>query len=265
MTERGPSTRVVHAGLPEAEQGEPFLPGPVFAAPFHLTGDPYAAPNSYTRYGNPTWARYEEAVGGLEGAEAVLFSSGMAAAAALLLTNLRPGSVLAMDHGCYHGVRALTERHLEPRGVEVRLAPPAGLAEAARGRATCCGSSRRRTRSSRCTTWPRSRALGVTTVVDNTTAGALLQRPLDLGATYVAHQRDEADVRPRGPDARIRHLARRRPHRGAPRVAAPGRGDPRPVRGVAGAPLAAHARAPARARVRQRDRDRRGCWRPATT
>ena len=26
--------------------------------------------------------------------------------------------------------------------------------------------------------------LGVATVVDNTTAGALLQRPLDLGATY---------------------------------------------------------------------------------
>ena len=91
MSEPGPSTRVVRAGLPEAEQGEPFLPGPVFAAPFHLTGDPYASPNVYTRYGNPTWARYEEAVGGLEKAEAVLFSSGMAAAAALLLTNLEPG------------------------------------------------------------------------------------------------------------------------------------------------------------------------------
>src|SRR4051812_25316889 len=133
MSERGPSTRVIRAALPDAGQGEPFLPGPVFAAPFHLTGDPYTAPQSYTRYGNPTWDSYEEAVGGLEGAQAVLFSSGMAAAAALLLTNLKPGSVLAMDHGCYHGVRALTEQHLEPRGVEVRLAPPAGLADAAPG------------------------------------------------------------------------------------------------------------------------------------
>src|SRR4051812_14674956 len=184
MSERGPSTRVIRAALPDAGQGEPFLPGPVFAAPFHLTGDPYTAPQSYTRYGNPTWDRYEEAVGGLEGAQAVLFSSGMAAAAALLLTNLKPGSVLAMDHGCYHGVRALTEQHLEPRGVEVRLPPPPPPAaprggappppaprgrggggggsrrppgwRTRRGARTSCGSSRRRTRSSRCTTWRRS-------------------------------------------------------------------------------------------------------------
>ena len=97
MSKPGPGTRVVRAGLPQPEQGEPFLPGPVFAAPFHLSGDPAAAANVYTRYGNPTWRRYEQAVGELEDAEAVLFSSGMAAAAALLLTHLGPGSVLAVD------------------------------------------------------------------------------------------------------------------------------------------------------------------------
>jgi cystathionine gamma-lyase len=174
----------VHAGLPEPETGEPFLPGPVFAAPFHLSGDPYTAPASYTRYGNPTWARYEEAVGGLESAEAVLFPSGMAAAAALLLTALKPGSVVAMDSGCYHGVRRLVESHLEPRGVELRLAPPAELAGAADGAHLL---------------WLESPSnpelevydiaalaeLGVPTVVDNTTAGPLLQRPLDLGAQFV--------------------------------------------------------------------------------
>ena len=58
MSVPGPSTRVVRAGLPEPEQGEPFMPGPVFAAPFHLSGDPYTAPASYNRYGNPTWTRY---------------------------------------------------------------------------------------------------------------------------------------------------------------------------------------------------------------
>ena len=36
---RGPSTRAAHAGLPAPEQGAPFLPGPVLAAPFHLAGD----------------------------------------------------------------------------------------------------------------------------------------------------------------------------------------------------------------------------------
>jgi cystathionine gamma-lyase len=184
VSERGPSTRVVRAGLPQPEQGEPFLPGPVFAAPYHLSGDPYAAPASYTRYGNPTWGRYEEAVGGLEDAEATLFSSGMAAAAALLLTNLKPGSVLAMDSGCYHGVRALTETHLEPRGVELRLAPPTGLEEAAHG-ADLLWLESPSNPELEVYDLAALAALGVTTVVDNTTAGALLQRPLDLGATYV--------------------------------------------------------------------------------
>jgi cystathionine gamma-lyase len=183
MSERGPSTRVVRAALPDAEQGEPFLPGPVFAAPYHLTGDPYAAPQSYTRYGNPTWDRYEEAVGGLEDAQAVLFSSGMAAAAALLLTNLKPGSVLAMDDGCYHGVRALTEQQLEPRGVELRLSPPAELAEAAQG-ADLLWLESPSNPELEVYDLAALTGLGVPTVVDNTTAGALLQRPLDLGATY---------------------------------------------------------------------------------
>ena len=183
MSEPGPSTRVVHAGLPEPQQGEPFLPGPVFAAPFHLSGDPYAAPESYTRYGNPTWARYEEAVGSLENAEAVLFASGMAAAAALLLTNLAPGSVLAMDSGCYQGVRRLTETHLEPRGVDVRLAPPDELAEAGRG-ADLLWMESPSNPELEVYDLAALAALGVTTVVDNTTAGPLLQQPLDLGADY---------------------------------------------------------------------------------
>ena len=184
MSDRGDGTRVVRAGLPEPEQGEPFLPGPVFAAPFHVTGDPYAAPHAYTRYANPTWTRYEEAVGSLENAEAVLFSSGMAAAAAVLTTHAKPGSVIAMDSGCYHGVRALAEAYVAPNGVELRLAPPAELAGASDGADML---------------WLESpsnpmldvydiaalAARDVTTVVDNTTAGPLLQQPLELGADLV--------------------------------------------------------------------------------
>jgi cystathionine gamma-lyase len=183
MSEPGPSTRVVRAGLPEPEQGEPFMPGPVFAAPFHLSGDPYTAPASYNRYGNPTWTRYEEAVGSLEGADAVLFSSGMAAAAALLLTSLKPGSIVAMDAGCYHGVRRLSEVHLEPRGVELRLAPPAELAEAASG-ADLLWLESPSNPELEVYDLAGLTGLGVTTVVDNTTAGALLQQPLELGADY---------------------------------------------------------------------------------
>jgi cystathionine gamma-lyase len=181
----GDSTRVVRAGLPEAEQGEPFLPGPVFAAPFHVTGDPAAAPFAYTRYGNPTWLRYEDAVGGLEDAEAVLFASGMAAAAALLLTQTKPGDAIAVDDSCYLGVRRLASTHLGARGVDVRLAPPAGLAEAAEGAAMVwleTPSNPKLEVYDIAELAKVAREAGALTVVDNTSAGPLRQRPLDLGA-----------------------------------------------------------------------------------
>ena len=56
-------TRVVHAGLPAPAPGEPFLPGPVFAAPYHL--DPAAGPgeNGYGRPDNPTRRALEGAIG----------------------------------------------------------------------------------------------------------------------------------------------------------------------------------------------------------
>jgi cystathionine gamma-lyase len=183
VSDLGDSTRVVRAGLPDPEQGEPFLPGPVFAAPFHFSGDPADSPNVYNRYGNPTWTRYEEAVGGLEDAEAVLFPSGMAAVAALLLTRLGPGSVLAADAGSYHGVRKLAETYLQPRGVELRLAPPAGLAEAAQG-ADLLWLETPSNPNLEVYDIAALTKIGVPTVVDNTTAGPLLQRPLDLGAHY---------------------------------------------------------------------------------
>ena len=182
---RGPSTRVVHAGLPEPAQGEPFLPGPVFAAPFHVTGDPAEAPYAYGRYAHPTWARYESAVGELERAEAVLFASGMAAAAALLLTGTKPGDAIAVDQGCYLNIRRLARTHLEPRGVEIRLAAAADLAGAVEGAAMLwleTPSNPRLEVYDIAALAGAARTAGALTVVDNTTAGPLLQQPLELGA-----------------------------------------------------------------------------------
>jgi cystathionine gamma-lyase len=182
---RGDGTRVLKAGLPEPGEGEPFLPGPVFAAPFHFTGDPEKAPYSYTRYGNPTWTRFEDALGELEEAQAVLFASGMATAAALLLTLTKPGDAIAMDAGCYHGVRRLAETHLVPRGIELRVAPPAELAAAVDGATLLWLESPSNPKLEVYDLAELSEAAGAAgarTVVDNTTAGPLLQRPLDLGA-----------------------------------------------------------------------------------
>jgi cystathionine gamma-lyase len=183
----GDGTRVVRAGQPESEQGAPFLPGPVFAGPFHLKGEVAGSDWVYTRYGNPTWARYEAALGELEHGEAVLFASGMAAAAALLLTNLRPGSAVAIDQDCYLNVRRLAQSHLEPRGVDVRLAPPAELARAVEGADLLWLESPSNPKLDVYDV-PQlveaARAAGALTVVDNTTAGPVYQKPLDLGADF---------------------------------------------------------------------------------
>jgi cystathionine gamma-lyase len=185
VTAHGDGTRVVRAGLPEPEQGTAFLPGPVFAAPFHVEGEVNTAPWAYTRYGNPTWELYESGLADLEGGEVVLFASGMAAAAALLLTSLRPGSAVAIDRDCYLNVRRLARTHLEPRGVEVRLAHHADLAEALQGADMVwleTPSNPKLDVYDVAALSEAARAAGALTVVDNTTAGPLSQKVLGLGA-----------------------------------------------------------------------------------
>ena len=118
----------------------------------------------------------------------VLFASGMAAGAALLLTELGPGDAVAIDTSCYLDVRRLATTHLERHGVEVRLAPAAELAAAVDGAALLWLESPSNPKLEVCDIAAlagAARAAGALCVVDNTTAGPLLQRPLDLGAGAV--------------------------------------------------------------------------------
>lgn len=186
---RGDGTRAVHAGLPAADQGQPFLPGPTFAAPFHAVGTPDDAPFTYGRYANPTWERYERALADLEGGRAVAFASGMAAAAAILLPQLRSGDVLVLPSDCYMAVRKLAREHLEPRGVEVRLVPTAGDAvlDAAAEAAIVWLESPSNPGlevSDLGAAVEAAHAAGAAVVVDNTLATPLAQRPLAIGADY---------------------------------------------------------------------------------
>jgi cystathionine gamma-lyase len=129
---RGPGTKAVHAGLPPAEQGAPFLPGPVFAGPYHLAGDPAGQPYGYGRYDNPTWKGYESAIAELEhAAAAAAFASGMAACTAVLLPALGPGDILVAPADGYPMVRAIAAGHLADRGVKTVLVPTAGDWESA--------------------------------------------------------------------------------------------------------------------------------------
>jgi cystathionine gamma-lyase len=182
-------TRVVRAGLPEAEQGTPFLPGPTFAAPYHLAGDPAASDYVYGRYGNPSWSGYESALGELEGGTVVLFSSGMAAATAVLLPRLRPGDVLVAPADCYMGVRSLARSYLGTRGVEVRFVPIAdpGFADAIDGASLVWLESPSNPGLDVCdlrVLIERAHASNAPVAVDNTFATPLGQRPLELGADF---------------------------------------------------------------------------------
>jgi cystathionine gamma-lyase len=174
----------VHAGLPAAAQGEPFLPGPVFASAYHLAGDDVHATHGYLREGSPTWDAYERALGELEGGEVVLFASGMAAVAAALLP-LGPGDVLVAPHDGYPGVRGIANDHLARRGVEVRLVASgqAAYEEAARG-ATFVWIETPSNPALEVIDIPAvvAAAGGATVAVDSTLAGPLRSRPLDQGA-----------------------------------------------------------------------------------
>ncbi len=122
-------TRVIRAGLPDFAQGEPFLPGPTFANPYHLAGDPSSSAYSYGRYHNPTWTHFEQALSELEDGTVVIFASGMAAVTAVLGSVLRPGNVLVMPADGYYTARMLAEGYFAALGIEVRTAPTAGNAQ----------------------------------------------------------------------------------------------------------------------------------------
>ncbi|MFF2805904.1 cystathionine gamma-lyase [Streptomyces sp. NPDC058000] len=202
----GDGTRAVRAGLPEPKAHEPALPGPVFAAHFHLPGEA-TGPYTYGRDTNPTWTRLEAAIGELESpdepAHTVAFASGMAAITAVLFSQLRTGDAVVLPGDGYQLLPAVRAR-LESYGIEVRVPrPPAdhrlstrasqtpvdaaldaqpGILEGARLLWIETPSNPgldvydiRRLAAA-------AHARGALVAVDNTLATPLGQRPLDLGA-----------------------------------------------------------------------------------
>ncbi|MFG3304774.1 cystathionine gamma-lyase [Streptomyces wuyuanensis] len=188
----GEGTRAVRAGLPEPLKYEPTLPGPVFAAHYHLPGEP-TGPYTYGRDSNPTWTLLEQAVGELEapgetGVETVVFASGMAAVSAVLLSQVRAGDAVVLPDDGYQAL-PLVRAQLEEYGVEVRTAPTGGDAQLAvldgarllwietpsnPGLDVC---DVRRLADA-------AHAGGTLVAVDNTLATPLGQRPLALGADF---------------------------------------------------------------------------------
>jgi cystathionine gamma-synthase len=178
---------LVSAGRPE-QAGSP-LNVPIVPVSNFLLG----AERVYARDGdNPGWTALEEIVGGLEGGQAVAYSSGMAAAAAVF-DQLAAGARIVIPDDCYHGVAELaaigqdkgrwavsrlavddTAGWLDAAPVSdlLWLESPSNPLLAVADLKTICGARRK---------------AGAMLAVDNTFATPLNQRPLELGADIVMH------------------------------------------------------------------------------
>lgn len=188
-------TRAVHVGAePDRETG-------ALAAPLNLSTTFLHAPDGaqdhgylYQRDNNPTQVRLEQAAAALDGAaRALLLSTGMAAASALL-QSLPSGGNVVFQRDLYHGVRELAEHWLPRWGLSARFVDGRDL-DAVRALvdsetralwietpsnplmqvvdiAGCAGIAHRHT---------------ALLVVDSTFATPILQQPIALGADVVMH------------------------------------------------------------------------------
>ena len=146
----------------------------------------------YTRIGNPTVRVFEEKLADLEGAEdAVAFSSGMAAIAALAFTFLKPGDELAFLGPLYGGTEGLFLETLVRFGLKVRDVGDRPESEWIGPETRMLYVETPTNPTLRIHDLERVGALGrergVLTVADNTFATPYLTRPLEFGLDLVVH------------------------------------------------------------------------------
>jgi len=184
-----PATRIVRAGLPDPQQSAPFLPGPVFAAPYHAAGEAGSAPYNYGRLHNPTWTQFEFALSELEGGSALVFASGMAGIAAVFGSVLRPGDKVVIPSDSYYLARVLANGYFTQMGVQVVMAPTANNAqlEHIQGAKLLWLETPSNPGLDVCDIQLMAQVAhehGVLVAVDNTSATPLGQQPLALGADF---------------------------------------------------------------------------------
>ncbi len=147
----------------------------------YVGGEP--GPFTYARFSSPTVDEAERALGDLDGGEALLFASGSAAIASLVLGVLSPGKTVALAEGAYYGTgvlfRELGRWNLHHVEFDQHGAPPddADLVwlEAP---------------SNPFLTMPdfaAARAPGAPVACDATAATPLQLRPLEHGCDFVVH------------------------------------------------------------------------------
>lgn len=196
-------TTAVHAGEeprdPHGSLSPPLYLSSVFAFPDAEQGaaihEGEAPGYFYGRMGTPTQTAFEKAMCELEGGEAALaLASGMAAVSTALLSRLRPGDEVVAPLALYASTGALLDELLAPFGVVVRSidATDPGAYEAAAGDGTRLFYLETPSNPTLQLTDIEAvvriaRRRGIVTLLDNTFATPVNQRPLELGVDLVAH------------------------------------------------------------------------------
>lgn len=203
MGNLGWATRAIHAGQhPDQETGAvspPIFQTSTFAfkscaqgmARFQGIDSGYI----YTRLGNPTTARLEEAVSSLEGgAGGIAVSSGMAALNTILFALLRAGDHLIGTHSVYGPSRMVVERDWSRFGIKSTFVDTSDLAQIKallrpETRIVFVESPANPTivLTDIEAVAKITKAHGALLVVDNTFASPILQHPIALGADIVMH------------------------------------------------------------------------------
>ncbi len=198
-TGRGVGTRAVHAGA-HVDPSTGAINTPVYRSStfrFASTEELLAAqrgerPGFYTRHGHPNFAAVEAKFASLHGAEdAVLFGSGMAAFAGIVLGRLRAGDRIVALADLYGGTRVLLEDVRARFGISTTYVP---MGDASALGASLPGAKLLVAESPtnptlRVADVPAlaraAKAAGALLVFDNTFATPVHLRPLGLGADLV--------------------------------------------------------------------------------
>ena len=195
--DKGPSTRLIHSGEGQFAHVT-SLTTPIFETTTYVfeNADALRQYNEgrsrhflYSRYENPTVMSAEAKVATADGAErALLFGSGMAASSTLLMALLKAGDEVVCSAAVYGGTFYLLNDLLSRFGIVIRfvtideLACPETLIsdrtrifwfESPINPHLRCVDVRRVAKA--------CRARGVTSVIDNTFASPINQRPLEMG------------------------------------------------------------------------------------
>jgi cystathionine gamma-synthase len=182
-----PATTAVTAGRPPHGPDQPLNTPITMASTYGATGDV-----EYGRYGNPTWAAFEEVLGALEGGRCLTFSSGLATVATVLDLVGQGATVVAPRHAYNGTVMQLAD--LETRGrLKARLVDVTdtqAVVEACADAALVWLESPTNPALELAdieTIGVAAHEAGAYLVVDNTFATPLRQRPLTMGADLVVH------------------------------------------------------------------------------